>query len=68
VDCAECVRLLNVSAVLVLEHETVLDVLALTPRNDRTYADRWYELARVSERLTETQRLEQLHFEDHNHA
>jgi hypothetical protein len=46
-NCAECARPWNDSAALLLEYNTALRLVAVTPRHDPAYAAQWEDLARV---------------------
>jgi len=67
-DCAECDRLWFESAALLLAYNAALDALAVTSRLDESYADRWAELASVSDRLYEVEKLECLHRDGHENV
>jgi hypothetical protein len=63
--CAECDRLWFESAALLLEYNAALDVLEMTSSLHDAYADRWMEVADVSERLDKAQRLAGRHRDSH---
>jgi hypothetical protein len=51
-----------------LEYNITLDMLAVTPKTDTAYIDRWMDLEGVSEQLHKAQCLEQLHLHDCHRA
>jgi hypothetical protein len=63
--CAECDRLCDDSARLLLKYIGALDALAVTRANDHSYAGLRVDLEQVSERLDEAQRLEWVHQDSH---
>ena len=63
--CRLCVRLFEQRAILLLEYHAALDALDATAQSHPTYAARWAELSRLSERLDEAGRLDQRHQENH---
>jgi hypothetical protein len=68
VRCAECAMLWHRSAALWLEYQTTREVLGLTPRHHRAYADRWTDLAGLSQQLADAQRRKDLHQESHHRS
>lgn len=63
--CDECVRLAAESDALVLERGAASEELKMTPKNDRTYAEKRKREERLIGHLREARKREDLHEETH---
>jgi hypothetical protein len=59
------VRLFERSAVLLLEHRAARDALDATAQSHPAYAGRCAEVSKLSARLDEAERLDQIHQDSH---